>query len=47
MDLPEILGRNVRAHRKRLGLTQEQLAFEIEMKRGYLSDLSAACVIPR
>jgi transcriptional regulator with XRE-family HTH domain len=39
MELATILGRNVRAHRKRLGLSQEQLALETEMKRSYLSDL--------
>lgn len=39
MDLPRIFGRNVREHRRRLGLSQEQLAFEADMKRSYLSDL--------
>jgi transcriptional regulator with XRE-family HTH domain len=39
MDLPQILGRNVREHRKRLGLSQEQLALDAEMKRSYVSDL--------
>jgi transcriptional regulator with XRE-family HTH domain len=39
MDLLQLLGRNVRAHRKRLGLSQEQLALEADMKRSYLSDL--------
>lgn len=39
MDLLKLLGRNVRAHRKRLGLSQEQLALEADMKRSYLSDL--------
>jgi transcriptional regulator with XRE-family HTH domain len=39
MDLPHILGRNVRGHRKRLGLSQEQLALDAEMKRSYVSDL--------
>ena len=39
MDLVELLGRNVRAARLARGLSQEQLAFEAEMKRSYLSDL--------
>jgi transcriptional regulator with XRE-family HTH domain len=39
MELTKILGRNVREHRKRRGLSQEALALEAEMKRSYLSDL--------
>ncbi len=39
MDLPRILGRNVRAARLRAGLSQEQLALEADMKRSYVSDL--------
>ena len=39
MDLPEILGRNVREARRRAGMSQEQLAFEAGMKRSYVSDL--------
>jgi transcriptional regulator with XRE-family HTH domain len=39
MDLPKILGRNVREARHRAGLSQEQLAFEAGMKRSYVSDL--------
>jgi transcriptional regulator with XRE-family HTH domain len=39
MELLEILGRNVREHRKRLGMSQEALALEADMKRSYLSDL--------
>jgi transcriptional regulator with XRE-family HTH domain len=39
MDLPQILGRNVRAARLSKGLSQEQLAFEADMKRSYVSDL--------
>lgn len=39
MDLAHTLGRNVRAARKSKGLSQEQLAFEADMKRSYLSDL--------
>lgn len=39
MDLAEVFGRNVRDERRRLGLSQEELAFRSEMKRSYLSDL--------
>jgi transcriptional regulator with XRE-family HTH domain len=39
MDLPKILGRNVREARRRAGLSQEQLAFDAGMKRSYVSDL--------
>jgi transcriptional regulator with XRE-family HTH domain len=39
MDLVQLLGRNVRAARLARDLSQEQLAFEAEMKRSYLSDL--------
>ena len=39
MDLPRLFGRNVRAARLRAGLSQEQLAFDANMKRSYLSDL--------
>jgi len=39
MELPQILGRNVRDARKRLGISQEALALETDMKRSYVSDL--------
>jgi transcriptional regulator with XRE-family HTH domain len=39
MDLPQILGRNVRDWRKRRGMSQEELALEAEMKRSYVSDM--------
>ncbi len=39
MELPQILGSNVRAERKRLGKSQEELALDVGMKRSYLSDL--------
>lgn len=39
MDLPKILGQNVREARRRAGMSQEQLAFEADMKRSYVSDL--------
>jgi transcriptional regulator with XRE-family HTH domain len=39
MDLLAILGRNVRAWRKRRGMSQEDLAAEAGMKRSYVSDM--------
>lgn len=39
MDLVQLLGQNVRAHRKARGMSQEQLALDAGMKRAYLSDL--------
>jgi transcriptional regulator with XRE-family HTH domain len=36
---PAILGLNVRRERRRLGKSQEELAFDADMKRSYLSDL--------
>lgn len=39
MELVGRLGQNVRRHRRRRGLSQEQLAFDAGMKRAYLSDL--------
>ncbi len=39
MDLPRVLGRNVREIRKQRGLSQEQLALDADMKRSYVSDL--------
>lgn len=39
MDVVQLLGRNVRKHRKLKGMTQEQLALETEMERSYVSDL--------
>lgn len=39
MDLPQILGRNVREARLRRGMSQEALALEANMKRSYVSDL--------
>jgi transcriptional regulator with XRE-family HTH domain len=39
MDLPHILGRNVRQARLEKGMSQEELAFQADMKRSYLSDL--------
>jgi transcriptional regulator with XRE-family HTH domain len=39
MDLPQILGRNVREVRKLRGMSQEELALEANMKRSYVSDM--------
>jgi transcriptional regulator with XRE-family HTH domain len=39
MELAEILGRNIRAVRKRRGSSQEQLALDAGMKRSYVSDM--------
>jgi transcriptional regulator with XRE-family HTH domain len=39
MDLPKIMGRNVRVLRKAKGMSQEELALESDMKRSYVSDL--------
>ena len=39
MDVVQLLGRNVRLHRKLRGLTQEELAHRAEMERSYVSDL--------
>jgi transcriptional regulator with XRE-family HTH domain len=39
MELAEILGRNLRAARKRRGLSQEELALDAGFKRGYVSDM--------
>jgi hypothetical protein len=36
MELVRILARNVKHHRKLQGMTQEQLALSIEMKRSYV-----------
>ncbi|WP_292022149.1 MULTISPECIES: helix-turn-helix domain-containing protein [unclassified Brevundimonas] len=39
MDVVAQLGKNVRRLRTDAGLSQEELAFRAQMKRGYLSDL--------
>lgn len=39
MDVVLLFGRNVRKFRKLRGMTQEQLALEVEMERSYISDL--------
>ncbi|WP_165323544.1 helix-turn-helix domain-containing protein [Rhizorhabdus phycosphaerae] len=39
MDVVQLLGLNVRHHRKLRGMTQEQLALECGMERSYVSDL--------
>lgn len=37
MDSRQVVGRNVRRIREELGLSQEQLAFETELHRTYIS----------
>lgn len=39
MDVVAVLGKNVRRFRLEAGLSQEELAFEADMKRSYVSDL--------
>jgi len=39
MDVVQLLGVNVRRHRKLRGMSQEQLALEAGMERSYVSDL--------
>lgn len=39
MDVVQLLGVNVRHHRKLRGMTQEQLAVAAGMERSYVSDL--------
>ena len=39
MDLVQLLGANVRHHRKLKGMTQERLALDAGMERSYVSDL--------
>jgi transcriptional regulator with XRE-family HTH domain len=39
MDVVQLLGANVRRHRKLKGLSQEELALEAGMERSYVSDL--------
>lgn len=39
MDVVQLLGMNVRRHRKLKGLSQEKLALEAGVERSYVSDL--------
>ena len=39
MDVVQLLGVNVRHHRKLKGMSQEDLALEAGMERSYVSDL--------
>jgi len=39
MDVVQLLGANVRRHRKLRGMSQEELSLEAGMKRSYVSDL--------
>lgn len=39
MDVVQLLGANVRQHRKLKGMSQEELGLEAGMERSYVSDL--------
>ena len=39
MDVVQLLGENVRRHRKAKDMTQERLALDAGMERSYVSDL--------
>lgn len=39
MDVVQLLGANVRRHRRLKGLSQERLALDAGMERSYVSDL--------
>jgi transcriptional regulator with XRE-family HTH domain len=39
MDLPKVLGRNIRRIRDGLGASQEEIAFRAKLNRAYLSDV--------
>jgi transcriptional regulator with XRE-family HTH domain len=39
MDLPKVLGRNVRRLREEAGTSQEEVAFRAGLNRAYLSDV--------
>lgn len=39
MDVVQLLGANVRHHRKLKGMSQEELGLEAGMERSYVSDL--------
>ena len=39
MDVVQLLGENVRRHRKAKNMTQERLALDAGMERSYVSDL--------
>jgi transcriptional regulator with XRE-family HTH domain len=39
MDLRQLVGKNVRLYRGRLGVSQEELAFRADLHRTYVSDV--------
>ena len=45
-QLKNTLGRNVRARRKELELSQEELAFEAEIDRTYVSQIERSSINP-
>lgn len=47
MDSRQVVGKNVRRIRKELGLSQEQLTFETDLHRTYISGVEGASEIQR
>ena len=45
-QLRNVLARNVRARRKELALSQEELAFEAEIDRTYVSQIERSTINP-
>jgi transcriptional regulator with XRE-family HTH domain len=45
-QLKQVLARNVRARRKELELSQEELAFEAEIDRTYVSQIERSTINP-
>jgi len=45
-QLPNVLARNVRSRRKELALSQEELAFEAEIDRTYVSQIERSTINP-
>ena len=45
-QLKNVLGRNVRSRRKELELSQEDLAFEAEIDRTYVSQIERSTINP-
>lgn len=46
-ELARVVGRNIRHHRTRLGLSQTALADLIDMDQSYISDVEAGKRMPR
>ena len=45
-QLRQVLARNVRVRRKELGFSQEQLAFEADIDRTYISQIERSLINP-